>query len=140
MATALLTRGVSFAAAHRYRRPDWSEERNRATFGACANPHFHGHGYRCDVTVSGQIDPETGMIIDLAELDRLLDTEVRQKLDHRNLNLEVPEFADGALIPTGENVARLIFERLRARLPKRVTLVRVLVHEDDALSVEYRGE
>lgn len=92
------------------------------------------------MTVRGEIDPETGMILDLGELDALLDREVRDRLDHRNLNLEVPEFADGALIPTGENVARLIFERVVAHLPERVTLVSVVVHEDDALSVEYRGD
>jgi 6-pyruvoyltetrahydropterin/6-carboxytetrahydropterin synthase len=140
MATALLTRRVAFAAAHRYRRPDWSEERNRSVFGACANPHFHGHGYRCDITVRGEIDSETGMVVDLGALDALLEREVRQKLDHRNLNLEVPEFADGQLIPTGENVARLIFARVVANLPGGVTLVSVAVHEDDTLSVEYRGE
>lgn len=140
MATALLTRRVAFAAAHRYRRPDWSEERNRTVFGACANPHFHGHGYRCDVTVRGEIDPETGMIVDLGQLDGVLEREVRQRLDHRNLNLEVPEFADGMLIPTGENVARNIFERIVTRLPNGVTLVSVVLHEDDTLSTEYRGE
>jgi 6-pyruvoyltetrahydropterin/6-carboxytetrahydropterin synthase len=71
-----LTRRVTFAAAHRYRRADWSEARNREVFGACANPNFHGHTYTCDVTVSGPVDPETGMLVDLGRLDRALATQL----------------------------------------------------------------
>jgi 6-pyruvoyltetrahydropterin/6-carboxytetrahydropterin synthase len=140
MPTALLTRRVHFAAAHRYSRPDWSDARNRTVFGACANPHYHGHGYRCDVAVRGAIDDDTGMILDLGALDALLDREVRARFDHRNINLEVEEFADGALIPTGENLARVIFGRLRGALPGGVALVSVTIHEDDTLSAEYRGD
>lgn len=131
---AQLSRRVEFAAAHRYRRPDWSDERNRAVFGACANPNFHGHDYTCTVTVRGVIDETTGMIVDLGALDRILDDEVSSRFDHRNINLDVPEFADGRLVPTGENIARFIFERVEPRLPAGVELVRVDLAEDDTLS------
>jgi 6-pyruvoyltetrahydropterin/6-carboxytetrahydropterin synthase len=142
MPTASLTRRVSFAAAHRYRRPDWSDERNAAVFGSCANPHFHGHGYTCDVTITGTIDDTTGMVVDLGVLDRVLTREVRDRFDHRNINLEVPEFAEGRMIPTGENIARFIFERIQAALEREALasepqVTRVVVREDDTLSAEY---
>jgi len=137
MPTASLTRRVAFAAAHRYRRPDWSDEKNAAVFGQCANPHFHGHGYICDITVTGPIDDETGMIVDLGLLDRVLATEVRDRFDHRNINLEVPEFADGRMIPTGENLARVIFERVQRALGSAARVARVVVREDETLSAEY---
>ncbi|MGH7647846.1 MAG: 6-pyruvoyl trahydropterin synthase family protein [Gemmatimonadaceae bacterium] len=139
MATAQLNRRVEFAAAHRYRRPDWSDARNRAVFGACANPNFHGHDYACTVTVRGAIDDTTGMIVDLGLLDRILDDEIFTRFDHRNINLDVPEFADGGLVPTGENIARFIFERVEPRLPAGVELVRVHVAEDDSLSATFEG-
>src|SRR4029079_7336076 len=120
--------------AHRYRRPDWSDEKNAAVFGQCANPHFHGHGYSCDVTVTGPIDDETGMIVDLGLLDRVLATEVRERFDHRNINLEVPEFAEGKIIPTGENRARVIFERVQRALGSAARVTRVVVREDETLS------
>src|SRR4026208_424841 len=88
MPTAYLTRRVSFAAAHRYRRPEWGDEKNEAAFGACARPNYHGHTYTCDVTVRGEIDDLTGFVVDLALLDRVLETEVRQRFDHRKINLE----------------------------------------------------
>lgn len=140
MPFASLTRRVTFAAAHRYRRPDWSDARNAEVFGRCANPHFHGHGYSCDVTVRGPIDETTGMVIDLGVLDDVLAREVRDRFDHRNINLEVPEFADGRMIPTGENLARFIFERVSDALRGRATVVRVVVREDEGLSAEYEGE
>ncbi|HXV16061.1 MAG TPA: 6-carboxytetrahydropterin synthase, partial [Gemmatimonadaceae bacterium] len=111
MAKATLTRRVSFAAAHRYRRPEWSADKNEATFGLCARESFHGHSYVCDVTVAGDIDPLTGFVVDLGELDRILADEVTKKFDHRNINVDVPEFADGKLVPSGENLSRYIFDR-----------------------------
>ncbi|MGH7635377.1 MAG: 6-pyruvoyl trahydropterin synthase family protein [Gemmatimonadaceae bacterium] len=137
---ARLTRRVTFAAAHRYRRPEWSDAQNRAVFGACANEHYHGHGYTCDVTVRGEIDATTGMIVDLGRLDQALAREVRDRFDHRNINLDVPEFAEGKLVPTGENLARFIFERIERELPKPARLVRVSVGEDDSLSSAYARE
>ena len=140
MPSASLTRRISFSAAHRYSRPDWSDEKNASTFGACAWPNFHGHSYVCDVTVSGPIDEKTGFIVDLGVLDRILTSEVTDRFDHRNINLDVPEFADGKLIPTGENLARYIFERVGEELPKPTRVVRVTVGEDASLSTTYSRE
>lgn len=140
MPTASLTRRVSFSAAHRYSRPDWSEEKNFNTFGACAWPNFHGHTYVCDVTVSGPIDDATGFVVDLGLLDRILKNEVRDRFDHRNINLDVAEFGDGKLVPTGENLARYIFERVQKELPPPTRVERVTVGEDDSLSATYSRE
>src|SRR5437868_202852 len=135
-----LTRRVTFAAAHRYRRADWSEAQNREVFGACASPNFHGHSYRCDVTVRGAVDEETGFVVDLGLLDRILQREVRERFDHRNINLDVPEFADGRLVPTGEELARFIFTRLQTTLGKAATVVSVTIAEDATLSATYRAD
>ena len=140
---AFLTRRIAFAAAHRYRIAEWSEERNEQVFGLCARPSFHGHSYVCDITVSGEIDGTTGMIVDLGVLDRILAAEVRERFDHRNINLDVPEFADGKLVPTGENLARFIFQRVAGELGAagsgaRVTSVTVA--EDATLSATYRAD
>ena len=137
MTNATLTRRVSFAAAHRYRRPEWDDARNEAVFGACARPTFHGHTYSCEVTVRGPIDDLTGFVIDLGVLDRALQTEVRDRFDHRNINVDVPEFADGKLVPTGENLARFIFERVQRAIGKAATVTRVSVAEDNSLSAAY---
>jgi 6-pyruvoyltetrahydropterin/6-carboxytetrahydropterin synthase len=141
--SAFLTRRVTFAAAHRYRVSHWSDERNEQVFGACARPSYHGHSYVCDVTVRGEIDETTGFVIDLGLLDRILDVEVRQRFDHRNINVDVAEFADGKLIPTGENLARFIFERVGAALVGRgavASVVRVTVAEDATLSATYGAD
>lgn len=137
MPNASLTRRVAFSAAHRYSRPEWSEQKNRSTFGACAWPNYHGHNYVCDVTVSGPIDETTGFVIDLGELDTVLGEEIVARFDHRNINLEVPEFADGKMIPSGENLARFIFQRVQAKLGSRVGVLRVTVGEDATLSSTY---
>lgn len=137
---ARLTRRVTFAAAHRYRRPDWSDERNNAVFGLCARDSYHGHSYTCDVTVSGSIDSKTGMIVDLGVLDRVLAAEVRARFDHRNINLDVPEFSDGKLIPTGEELARFIFNCVQAALGDAARVEEVIVAEDATLSASYRRE
>jgi 6-pyruvoyltetrahydropterin/6-carboxytetrahydropterin synthase len=140
MPTAYLTRRVTFAAAHRYSRPEWSDEKNEIVFGVCARPSYHGHTYVCDVTVKGEIDPLSGFVVDLGLLDRVLDTEVRQRFDHRNINLDVPEFADGALVPTGENLARFISERVQASLGTDTRVTEVKVAEDRTLSTTYRTD
>ena len=139
---AFLTRRVSFAAAHRYRIAAWSDERNEQVFGLCARPSYHGHSYLCDVTVSGEIDPTTGMIVDLAVLDRILRDEVRERFDHHNINVDVPEFGEGKLVPTGENLARFIFERVGRQLEatgSTARVVRVTVAEDTTLSASYEA-
>lgn len=140
MARAYLTRRVTFAAAHRYRRPEWDDARNAQVFGLCARHHYHGHTYTCDVTVGGPIDEQTGFVVDLGVLDRVLATEVRERYDHRNLNLDIAEFADGRQIPSGENLARLIFAQVQAALGDTVQVVEVKVAEDATLWSSYRGE
>jgi 6-pyruvoyltetrahydropterin/6-carboxytetrahydropterin synthase len=132
-----LTRRVTFAAAHRYRVAEWSDERNERVFGRCARPNYHGHSYTCDVTVTGEIDPVTGFVVDLGILDSVLAREVRDRFDHVNINLDVPEFGDGRLIPTGEHLARFIFECVQAGLPSSATVLRVTIAEDSTLSVTY---
>ena len=139
MTTVRLTRIVTFSAAHRYFRPDWSAERNREVFGACAGEHGHGHNYECAVTVSGPLDEETGMVIDLRDLDTILAEEVRDRFDHRFINHEVPEFGPAGMIPTGEMLAVFLWERISGRLPAAVTLELVRVQEDQHLYAEYDG-
>ena len=140
---ASLTRRVTFAAAHRYRVPEWSDERNEQVFGLCARPSYHGHSYVCEVTVSGDIDSVTGFAVDLGLLDRILTTEVRERFDHRNINVDVPEFGEGGLMPTGENLARFIFERVQRELSKvkaAAHVTSVTIAEDATLSVTYRAD
>ena len=134
---SFLTRRVTFAAAHRYRIASWSEAQNVAAFGACARPNFHGHSYICDVTVTGDVDAVTGFLIDLPALDRALETEVRRRFDHANINLDVPEFGDGRLMPTGENLARFICERVQQALGSAARVTRVVVAEDLTLRATY---
>lgn len=141
MARSSLTRRIQFSAAHRYRRADWTDAENRAVFGACAHEHFHGHTYTCDVTVSGPIDEETGFVVDLGFLDEVLDREVRARFDHRNINLDVSEFADGGLIPTGENISRFIAEVVQSALVRTsARVIRVHVAEDATLSSTYEPD
>lgn len=140
MATCSLTRTVMFAASHRYFVPSWSAERNAATFGRCANEHGHGHTYHCAVTVAGTPDPVTGMVVDLGLLDRLLHEEVVQRFDHRYINLEVPEFAFGRTVPTGEMLCMDIWNRVAPRLPAGSRLVAVRVQEEPLLYAEYQGD
>lgn len=132
------TRRVHFCAAHRIFRPDWPEERNALQFGACANPHWHGHNYELDVTVEGPVDPETGYVLDLKVLRDLLEERVIQDVDHRNLNLEVP-WLEG-VNPTTENVVVAIWNRMAGALPEGVRLARLVLHETPRNSVEYTGE
>ena len=133
---ATLTRAVTFSAAHRYRRPEWDDARNREVFGACAHLNWHGHTYTCEVTVGGEVDPVTGFCADLGALDRALAERVVAALDHRNLVLDVPAFAEGALIPTGENVAWWIAREVQAALGPSTRVERVRLSEMPGLWVE----
>lgn len=135
-----LTRRITFAAAHRYRIASWSDEQNEATFGLCARPSFHGHSYVCDVTVTGAVDPTTGFLVDLPILDRALQREVRERFDHRNINLDVPAFGDEGLVPTGEHLARYIYERVQEAIGTAARVVKVVVAEDATLSATYEPE
>lgn len=138
-AIAFLTRKVRFAAAHRYYRPEWSEEENRRVFGPCSNPHGHGHNYELEVTVKGEIDPVTGFSVDLGALDELLEREVTRPLDHQSLNHAVPAFAPGGQIPTTENILAYLWPRLEAGMPPGVRLHRLRLHEDPTFYVDYFG-
>lgn len=143
MASAELTRRITFAAAHRYRRPEWSDAENERVFGLCARPNFHGHTYTCDVTVHGEIDAHTGFAVDLGALDRVLAAEVRERFDHSNINQDIPEFGDGKLVPTGENLARFIFVCVAEALKTagvKAKVSQVTVAEDATLSSTYRGD
>lgn len=136
--TTYLTRVVRFSAAHRYHRPEWSEDRNRTVFGACANPHGHGHNYTLEVMVAGEPDPQTGFCVDLGALDRLLHEQVLGPLDHQHLNHVVEEFAPGGKIPSTENLLIWIWERLAPRV-EGARLVRLRLREDVELFVDYFG-
>ncbi len=133
---ATLTRRVTFSAAHRYRRPEWDDARNAATFGLCARPNWHGHTYVCDVTVGGPIDALTGFCADLGALDGALRERVVQALDHRNLVLDVPAFHEGKLIPTSENLAWWIAREVQDALGAGTKVVRVRVAEEPGLWAE----
>jgi 6-pyruvoyltetrahydropterin/6-carboxytetrahydropterin synthase len=132
-----VTRRVHFNAAHRLHNPARSEEWNRATFGPCNNPSFHGHNYELDVSVEGEIAPETGYVMDLTVLKELVEERVLARLDHRNLNVDVPWFAE--LIPTAENIAVVVWRELRAALPVGLTL-RIRLWETPRNYVEYAGQ
>jgi 6-pyruvoyltetrahydropterin/6-carboxytetrahydropterin synthase len=133
-----LTRRVRFSAAHRYHRPEWSDERNRAAFGPCSNPHGHGHDYLLEVTMEGEIDPLTGFSVDLGLVDQVLREEVLEPLDHQHLNHVVPEFAPGGRVPTTENILLLLWPRIAPRLaPAR--LLRLRLHENRDFYVDYAG-
>ena len=114
-------RRETFNAAHRLYNPTFSDEKNEAIFGKCNNPNFHGHNYTLLVCLDGEIDPETGYVVDLKILSDIIDEEVSEAFDHRNLNLDCPEFAN--LIPTAENIALVIWNKLRARLDEKYTIL-----------------
>lgn len=135
-----LTRTVGFRATHRYFKPQWSAEENRRRFGWTADEPGHAHDYRVSVTVTGPPHRETDMILDLPELDRILADQVTAPLDGRHLNLDLPEFAYGNALPTCEALARLLFGRIAAHLPRGVTLARVRVAEDATLHADCTGE
>jgi 6-pyruvoyltetrahydropterin/6-carboxytetrahydropterin synthase len=135
----LITRQVEFSSSHVCRNPALSEEENREIFGAAANPHGHGHNYVLEVTLSGDPDPVTGMVLDLKELKRILNREVVEPYDHRFLNYEVPPFE--RVIPTAENIAIDIWNRLAPHFTDtRGKLHSVRLYETADLYVDYFGE
>ena len=129
-------RKAHFNAAHRLHNPKWSDEKNEAVFGLCNNSYYHGHNYDLEVRVTGEVDPETGYLIDLKLLSDLIKEEVEDKLDHKNLNLQVPEFKD--LNPTAENICCVIWNILRKHLPEKYDLG-VRLYETPRNYVEYDG-
>ncbi len=132
-----LTRKAEFSASHYYHNPEWTPEENLRVFGKCSNLNGHGHNYTLEVTVAGQVDDTTGFVIDLKLLKDILNRQVLDDFDHRNLNRELPEFA--TRVPTTENLAVAIWQRLHSRLlPAR--LHRVRLYEQPDLFVDYYGE
>ncbi len=136
MSTVLLTKRIEFAAAHRYIKAEWDEAKNRAVFGPCYNPPAHGHNYMVEVTVSGEVDPKTGMVVNLFDLKRIL-LNVLEEFDHKNLNLDMPYFE--GLIPTSENLARVLWTKLD-RQKDIGTLHAIRLYEDEDLYAEVRAE
>lgn len=136
MPRATIVRRLHFNAAHRLHNAARSDEWNARTFGPCNNPNYHGHNYELEVMVEGEIDPETGYVLDVVELKRIVETEVLSQLDHRNLNLDVSWFRSH--IPSAENIAVFIWERLKDKLPSG-NLKRVRLWETPRNWVDYDG-
>ncbi len=129
-------RRVTFNSAHRLYRKDWSDEQNNAIFGKCNNPNYHGHNYILEIWIEGNIDPETGYVIDLKIVKDLAKSEIEERFDHRNLNLDCPEFKD--LNPTAENIAVVCWNLLRAKLDSKYDLS-IRLWETENNVVEYNG-
>ena len=141
----LLTRKAEFSSAHYYWNDAWSQQENQRVFGKCANRNGHGHNYTLEVTVAGEPDPVTGFVVDLKWLKDVIEHEVLDAWDHRHLNLDVPEFADGKLIPTTENLAIAAWKRLAPVIAPAVTaasgarLSRIRIYETPEIFAEFGG-
>jgi len=137
-----LTRRATFSASHFYWNEKWTAAQNEQVFGRCANRNGHGHNYTLEVTVAGEPNPVTGFVVDLKWLKDVMERKVLAAYDHRHLNLETEEFAEGKLIPTTENIAIASWNRLQPELAAaggaRLTAVRV--YETPEIFSEYRGE
>ena len=131
-----VTRKSHFNAAHRLNNPRWTKQKNKDFFGLCNNENFHGHNYELDVTVSGEVDKESGYLIDMKELSNIIESEVESRFDHKNLNLDTEEFKE--LNPTAENISIVIWNILRKRIPKKFKLS-VRLFETPRNFVEYSG-
>ncbi|WGK65033.1 6-pyruvoyl trahydropterin synthase family protein [Croceiramulus getboli] len=129
-------RKAHFNAAHRLYRKDWDDEKNSAVFGKCSNPHYHGHNYELIVSITGEIDPETGFVVDLKVVKDLIEEQVEQAFDHKNLNEEVEVFKQ--VNPTAENIAVEIHNRLRPHLKASLDL-EVTLYETPRNFVTYSG-
>tara|TARA_B100001109_G_scaffold190820_1_gene157429 strand:+ start:296 stop:706 length:411 start_codon:yes stop_codon:yes gene_type:complete len=132
-----VSRRAHFNAAHRLYRPNWSDDKNEAIFGKCNNPHYHGHNYELIVSVTGEVDPETGYVVDVKILKDFIKSEVEDVLDHKNLNLEVPEFKETN--PTAENIVIFIYNKLKLVLEDRLDL-EVTLYETPRNFVSYSGK
>jgi len=132
-----ISRKAHFNAAHRLWRKEWSPEKNDSVFGKCNNPNFHGHNYELTVSVTGAIDPETGYVMDVKDLAAIIQDEVEDPFDHKNLNVDVPDFAN--LNPTAENIAVVIWNKIRKRIKHDFEL-EVVLYETPRNFVTYKGE
>lgn len=131
-----VSRKAHFNAAHRLFRKDWTNEKNDAIFGKCNNPNFHGHNYELIVSVTGTVDTETGFVIDVKILSDLIKVHIENAFDHKNLNLDVPDFVD--LNPTAENIAIIIWNKLRKYIDNNKDL-EVILYETPRNFVSYKG-
>lgn len=131
-----VSRKAHFNAAHRLYRKDWTEEQNQTVFGLCNNPNFHGHNYELTVSVTGEINPETGYVIDIKELKDIIYNEVELPFDHKNLNLDVEEFKD--LNPTAEHIVVVIWNKIRKKINSNHDL-EVVLYETPRNFVSYKG-
>jgi 6-pyruvoyltetrahydropterin/6-carboxytetrahydropterin synthase len=131
-----VSRRAHFNAAHRLHRSDWSYEQNESIFGKCNNPNYHGHNYELIVSVTGEVDPVTGYVRDVKILKDFIKSEVEEAFDHKNLNLDVPEFK--TLNPTAENIVIVIYNKLKAVLDKKLDL-KVTLYETPRNFVSYPG-
>lgn len=132
-----VSRKAHFNAAHRLFRPEWSDEKNLEVFGKCSNPSYHGHNYDLVVSVTGEIDPITGFVIDMKVLKDMIRTEIEDAFDHKNLNEQVPEFK--TLNPTSENIVVVIWNKLRSKIDKKSELS-VTLYETPRNFVNYCGD
>ena len=131
-----VSRKAHFNAAHRLYRKEWSDERNQEVFGKCNNPNFHGHNYELIVSVTGEINPETGYVIDMKDLADIIFEEVEIAFDHKNLNLDVPDFEN--LIPTAENIVVVVWNKIRNRIDNSNDL-EVTLYETPRNFVTFKG-
>lgn len=132
-----ITRRFDFSASHRYWRDDWSEAENQRVFGACTNRYGHGHNYQLDVTVKGNADPVTGMVMNVTDLKRIVN-EVIDQFDHKHLNEDTPYFKQ--LIPTTENIVRVLWRLLAPSMPPNVAFAKLRLYEMQDLWADYEGE
>ncbi|MDO6743700.1 6-pyruvoyl trahydropterin synthase family protein [Tenacibaculum soleae] len=130
-------RKAHFNAAHRLFNPKWSDEKNFEVFNKCSNPNYHGHNYELIVSLTGEINPETGYVYDLGKLKDLIKTKIEDAFDHKNLNLDVVDFEN--LIPTAENISVVIFNKLRVSIPEKLDL-EVTLYETPRNYVTYSGD
>jgi 6-pyruvoyltetrahydropterin/6-carboxytetrahydropterin synthase len=131
-----ICRKEHFNAAHRLHNAKWSDEQNAAVFGLCNNPNYHGHNYELIVKLTGHVNEDTGYVYDMKKLSTLVKQEVLERFDHKNLNLDTEEFLE--LNPTAENIAMVIWERLREKISKEYELA-VTLYETERNFVEYNG-
>ena len=131
-----ISRKAHFNAAHRLYVKSWDEKKNESVFGKCSNEYYHGHNYELIVNITGNVDPITGMVMDLKDLKDLIKAEVEEAFDHKNLNIQVPEFAD--LIPSAENIAIVIYNKLLPNIEQGKSL-EIILYETPRNFVKYSG-
>ncbi len=137
MPKVTINRKAHFNAAHRLFNPKWSDKKNAEIFGKCSNPNYHGHNYEFIVSITGEIEEETGFVMDLSVMKKLIETEIEEAFDHKNLNIEVEEFK--TLNPTVENISVVIYDKLYAKIPKNLNL-KITLYETPRNYASYSGE